>query len=399
MAIDIKPYQVAVSDEALADLQRRLDNTIWPDDPGNEDWSYGVNADYLRGLVDYWRTDYDWRAVEAKINAYENFRTVIDGVPIHFLRRKGKGPNPIPLIITHGWPWTFWDMNKVIDPLADPAAFGGDPADAFDVIVPSLPGYGFSGPPPRAGLNFWKWADLWHKLMTEGLGYEKYAASGADWGAMVTAQLGHKYADHLYGVHTMHPMLLNQFDATRKWDVTDRKWDSTVPMPGGGATKYVAHYAVHVLDPQTLAYSLADSPVGTLAWLLERWRSWSDCDGDVETVFPREHIITSTMIYWITRTIGSSMRAYADATRYLWEPSHDRTPWVEAPTAVSFLGGENPIGVTPPQRIDLFKAGPRVHAYNAVQFEAHDRGGHFGYYEQPQAVLADLRKMFRDRRG
>jgi len=399
MAIKIEPYRVAVSDEALADLRRRLDQTIWPDDPGNEDWSYGVNAAYLRDLVEYWRNEYDWRQAEARINAYDNFRTVIDDVPIHFLRRKGNGPNPIPLIITHGWPWTFWDMNKVIDPLADPAAYGGDPADAFDVIVPSLPGYGFSGPPPRAGLNFWQWADLWHKLMTEGLGYSKYAASGADWGAMVTAQLGHKYADSLYGVHTMHPMLLNQFDASRPWDVTDRKWDSSVPMPGGGATKYVAHYAVHVLDPQTLAYSLADSPVGTLAWLLERWRTWSDCDGDVETVFPREHMITSTMIYWITRTIGSSIRAYADATRYIWQPSHDRTPWVEAPTAVSFLGGENPVGVTPPQRIELFKAGPRAHGYNAVQHSAHDRGGHFGYYENPNAVLKDLRTMFRDRRS
>jgi len=397
MTITIEPYRIAVSDDALADLSDRLNKTVWPDDPGNENWKYGVNAQYLRGLVEYWKTDFDWREVEAKINHFPNFRAVIDDIPVHFIHKKGVGPNPVPIILTHGWPWTFWDMHKVIEPLADPGAHGGDPADAFDVIVPSLPGYGFSGPVPDAGLNFWKTADLWHRLMTEGLGYGRYAASGGDWGALISSQLGHKYADQLFGIHIMHPMLLDQFNSDRPWDVTARNWDQGKPVPDS-ILKFVTHFAVQVLDPQTLAYALADSPVGTLAWLLERWRTWGESHGDPEKVFSREHMIASTMIYWLTGTVGSSMRAYADAAHYPWEPSHDRKPVVEAPTAITFLGGENPPGVTTDKRADLFKAGPRAAAFNAVYLNAHDHGGHFGYYENPTAVIHDLRAMFRDRR-
>ena len=394
MAQQLVPFRIDVPQSELDDLAARLERTLWPDDPGNADWSYGVNSDYLRGLVGYWREEFDWRAAEARINAFPNFKAVIDDVPIHFIHRKGIGPAPVPLIMTHGWPWTFWDMHKVIDPLADPGAFGDDPADAFDVIVPSLPGYGFSGPPPRAGVNFWQTADLWHRLMTKVLGYPRYAASGGDWGALVSSQLGHKYAGSLYGVHLMHPMLLNQFNTTRPWDVTFRAWDVNQPAPAS-ILKFVPHFTVQVLDPQTLAYALSDSPVGLLAWLLERWRTWGESRGDPENVFPREHMITSVMIYWVTRTAGSSMRAYADAARYPWQPSHDRKPIVQAPTGITFLGGEDPPGVSTEQRVAMFKAGPRAAAFNAVYLNAHPTGGHFGYYENPEAVIHDLRAMFR----
>src|SRR4051812_10147958 len=193
---------IHVPDGVLADLQQRLALTRWPEDAGNEDWYYGVHGGYLRELVGYWRSGYDWRVAEAAINAYEHYRVQVDGVPVHFMRKAGVGPNPTPLILTHGWPWTFWHWSKVIDPLAVPGAHGGDPAEAFDVIVPSFPGFGFSTPlPNNPDMNFWKLADLWHTLMTQTLGYDKYAAAGCDVGALVTGQLGHKYAQELYAIH------------------------------------------------------------------------------------------------------------------------------------------------------------------------------------------------------
>src|SRR6202012_6203802 len=213
----------------------------------------------------------------------------------------------------------------------------------------------------------------------------------------VSSQLGHKYADCLYGVHLMHPMLLDQFNSDRPWDVTARSWD-TGQKPPAGSTKFAAHFAVHVLDPQTLAYALADSPVGLLAWLLERWRAWGDSHGDPERVFSKEHMIATAMIYWVTGTAGSSMRAYADAARYPWTPSHNREPVVEAPTGITFLGGENPAGVSTEQRVAIFKSGPTARFFNTVYAQAHETGGHFGYYENPSAVIHDLREMFRPMR-
>lgn len=393
------PYVIDISDAVLDDVERRLDMTRWPDDPGNDDWGYGVNLGYLKSLVDYWRNEYDWRAVERRMNAFANFKAAVDGVDIHFVHEKGKGPKPVPVVITHGWPWSFWDMEKIIRPLADPAAFGGDPAEAFDVIVPSLPGYGFSGPPPRAGISFSDTADLWHRLMTEQLGYERYAASGGDWGALISSQLGHKHAAHLYGVHLMHPMLLDQFNSERPWDVTVRAWDTGKTRPPANVMKFVSHFTVHVLDPQTLAYGLTDSPVGLLAWLLERWRSWGDGGGDPEKVYSREHMITTAMLYWATGTAASSMRAYADAARFPWQPSRDQIPVVQAPTGITFLGGENPPGVPTDRRIEVFRSGPRAGFFNTVYLNAHETGGHFGYYENPEAVITDIRAMFRSLRS
>src|SRR5258707_2681688 len=198
----LQPTLIHVSDEQLSDLRARLKLTRWPLDAGNDDWYYGVGRTYLEELVDYWLNTYDWRKAETAINRYEHYRVHVNGVPVHFMRKPGVGPHPVPLILTHGWPWTFWHWSRVIDPLADPAAFGGDPADAFEVIVPSLPGFGFSTPlPDHPDMNFWKVADVWHTLMTETLGHAAYAAGGCDVGALVTGQLGHKYADELYGIH------------------------------------------------------------------------------------------------------------------------------------------------------------------------------------------------------
>lgn len=397
-------FKIDIPEKDLTDLKRRLKNVKWADDPDNQDWSYGVNADYLKELVSYWIDQYDWRVVEQQINRYPQYRIPVNGVPVHFIYQKSSETNAVPLILTHGWPWSFWDMHAIIDPLTDPVKYGGDSGDAFDVIIPSLPGYGFSTPAP-SGINFWKTADLWQTLMTDVLGYQRYAASGGDWGALITSQLGHKYDDSLYGIHLMHTMELDQFNKERPWDVfAGHKTAENTPLEIRQQSLermkiFVSHYAVHILDPQTLAYGLQDSPVGLLAWLLERWRSWSQTTGgDVETAFSKEHMITNVMLYWLTGTVGSSMRFYADAVKYPWQPSHDRKPLIQAPTGITFLGGENPAGVSTSQRVEAFKRGPKAGSYNLHYLNAHDKGGHFGYYENPRAVIADIRTTFRDLR-
>jgi pimeloyl-ACP methyl ester carboxylesterase len=253
----LEPTPIHVPNDVLADLQQRLALTRWPVDAGNQDWYYGVDRTYLQELVDYWRTDYDWRKAEAAINAYEHYRVEVEGVPVHFMRKAGVGPNPTPLILTHGWPWTFWHWSKVIDPLADPGAYGGNPAEAFDVIVPSFPGFGFSTPlPHNPDMNFWKVADLWHTLMAQTLGYDKYAAAGCDVGALVTGQLGHKYADELYAIHIGSGQKLTLFNGDRAWDLSGGR-----PIPEGLPAdiharilllekRFAVHLAAHVLDPE-----------------------------------------------------------------------------------------------------------------------------------------------------
>src|SRR5580700_5462045 len=288
----LEPAPIHVSDEVLDDLRARLALTRAPLDEGNGDWFYGVPNGYLRGLVAYWRDGYDWRKAEAAINVYEHYQVSVAGVSVHFMRKPGRGPRPVPLILSHGWPWTFWHWSRVIDPLADPAAYGGDPADAFDVIVPSLPGFGFSTPlTNQPDMNFWKIADVWHELMTGVLGYEKYAAAGCDVGALVTGQLGHKYASELYAIHIGSALKLTLFNGDRAWDLSGGR-----PIPPGLPDdqrhrlveierRFAVHLAAHLLAPSTLGYGLADSPAGLLAWIGERWTNWSDNGGDVESVF------------------------------------------------------------------------------------------------------------------
>jgi pimeloyl-ACP methyl ester carboxylesterase len=403
MTIEQFRFEVHIPADRLSDLKNRLRHTEWPPQTGCDNWEYGVNQQYLQELVNYWLNTYDWRKAEHEINRFTQYRIPVNGIPVHFIYRRGNGRNPIPLILTHGWPWSFWDMHKIIGPLSDPAAFGASENDAFDLVVPSLPGYGFSG--TADGLNFWKTADQWHTLMTGVLGYNHYAASGGDWGALVTSQLGHKYADSMYGIHLMHTMNLDQFNGERPWDVFagHRTAETTPPKIRQQSLErmkiFASHYAVHMLDPQTMAYGLQDSPVGLLAWLLERWRAWAQTvDGNVETVFSKQHMITNAMLYWITGTVASSMRFYADSAKYPWQPSHNRKPVIEAPVGITFLGGENPAGVSTAQRIDAFKNGAKSKNYNIHYLNAHEKGGHFGYYENPDAVVDDLRAMFRDLR-
>ncbi|MEU6654687.1 epoxide hydrolase family protein [Streptomyces sp. NPDC046900] len=400
--LEAHKFTIAISDETIDDLKTRLRVTRWPADIDDTDEYYGTPVAYMKELVDYWINEFDWRAAERKLNEYDNYRVMIDGSPIHFIRKAGKGPNPIPLIATHGWPWSYREWTKVIDPLADPAAFGDDAFDAFDVIVPSLSGFAFSTPTHRPDMNFWKMAELWHKLMTEFFGYDKYAAAGSDYGALVTSQLGHKYADSLYGIWLSHRIHLDVFQGDRPWDITGGALipDAVPDQIRAGALdlqqRFASHVAVHILDNQNLAYGLSDSPVGMLSWILRRWTKWAETNGDVESVFPREHLITNATIWWVTNSITSSIRSYVNANHYPWTPSHDRTPIIEAPTGITFLGYENPPGITTGTRVQLFLDDPREKPwYNPVYLNAHDKGGHFTAWENPDAVIEDIRATFR----
>lgn len=336
-----EPFTIAVPEETLTDLRERLSRVRWPNDFNNADWAYGTNKAYLMELVDYWLNGYDWRKTEREINAFANYKTTIDGMPIHFIHEPGKGPNPTPLILTHGWPWTFWDLKKVIRPLSDPAAFGGDPNDAFDVVVPSLPGYGFSSPLTTPGINFTRTADLWVTLMQDVLGYQKFGAQGGDWGALVTMQLGHKHAQHLIGTHINLALPLGYFSGEqidpKEYGPGEEGWYERTQTRMQGAT---SHGVVHTTDPQTLAYGMHDSPVALCAWILERRRNWSDCGGDVERRFSKDDLLNTMMIYWVTETFVTSVRYYYEAQHHLWAPSHARTPVVESPTGIAIFPQE-----------------------------------------------------------
>ena len=378
-------FAVGIPDAELEDLHERLRRTRFADDFANEDWGYGVPADYLRSLVDYWLTEFDWRRVEREINAVPGFRVDVDGVPVHYLHVRGTGPAPMPLILTHGWPWTFWDFRKVIGPLADPAAHGGDPADAFDVVVPSLPGFGFSSPLRRPGMHPGAIADLWTILMTQVLGYERFAAQGGDWGAFVTAWLGHAHADRVIGIHQSMPAFISISSGSLTAADFAEDETSRFETMRSKSTSIASHLAVHTHDPQTLAWSLNDSPAGLLSWLVERRRSWSDCGGDVESRFSKDDLLTTASLYWFTQTIHTSARMYADTRRSRPMAVHDRVPEIEVPTAIA---------VFPQDVIQYPRAVAERHS-NLQQWSVMPSGGHFAPMEEPDLLVDDVRRFFR----
>ncbi len=380
------PFTIAVPEATLTDLRDRLTKTRWPNDFANPDWAYGTNRAYLTELVDYWLGGYDWRKHEQAMNAFSHYKTTIEDVPIHFIHEPGKGPNPMPLILTHGWPWTFWDFHKVIRPLTDPAAFGGDPQDAFDVVVPSLPGFGFSSPLTVPGINFTRTADLWVTLMRDVLGYQQFAAQGGDWGALVTTQLGHKYAQHLIGMHLNLAIPLGFFSGEQpdpsEYGPDEADWYERMQERMKVSTSNVVFQTT---DPQTLSYGIHDSPVGLCAWILERRRNWSDCGGDVERRFSKDDLLTTMMIYWVTESFVTSVRYYYEARHHLWTPDHDRTPVVEAPTGIAIF----------PRELVLMPHRWAERYYNLQRWTLMPAGGHFAPMEEPEHLVEDVRAFFR----
>ena len=386
--MDVTPFTPALDAAVLDDLRARLRNTRWPQIVGEDSWEYGVPQAWLRDMLAYWAEKWDWSAQAEQMNRFEHFRVELaDGIPVHFIKAPGKGPNPLPIILSHGWPWTFWDYKDVIGPLSDPAAHGGDAADAFDVIVPSLPGYGFSTPLTTTGVSVTRIAELWVQLMVDVLGYPRFASHGGDWGALITGQLGHAHADRLIGVHMSLPVVPGLLFAISDDDFAeDEQW--MVERHKEAAPSIRSHVAVHSRDPQTLAYAAADSPAGTAAWLWERRRHWSDCDGDVERVFDRDHLCTTAALYWCTGSFTSAMRLYYEQFNRAYPLAHDRARVIDAPTAYALFPKEL---LLLPRRIAEEKT-------NLKRWTVFPRGGHFAAAEQPQAIVGDLRAFFRELR-
>jgi pimeloyl-ACP methyl ester carboxylesterase len=379
--IDIAPFRISIPQRDLDDLRERLALTRWPDEPERAGWDYGTNLEYIRSLVEYWHSTYDWRAHERALNSFHHFRAPIDGHVIHFIHERGAGPKPLPLVITHGWPSTVVEMQKIILPLADPASYGADPADAFDVVVPSLPGFGFSVSPARPGPI--RVHDLWAKLMA-GIGYSQFGAQGGDLGAGVTTALGRFHADRVIGMHISsdlphpvpHPPDADLTAAEREYLRGYARWHEDE-----GAYSHLQR-----TRPQTLGYGLNDSPAALAAWIVEKFRAWSDCNGDIERRFSKDELLTNITIYWLTQTINSSNRAY-------FAKHHDPASTgpalgerVDVPGGVAMFPGEKDM-VYPREWADR--------CYNVTHWTDMPRGGHFAAMEEPELLVADIREFFR----
>jgi pimeloyl-ACP methyl ester carboxylesterase len=373
--MEIQPFKIEVAQETLDDLQQRLKKTRWPDEVKEANWDYGTNLGYLKTLVEYWQNTFDWRQQEASINQFAQYYTTVDGLGIHFIYERAKSSNSMPLLMLHGWPSTFYQMVKIIPMLTNPASYGNDSALSFDVIVPSLPGYGFSEQPKKRGMGLSEIAELMHKLMTTKLGYQRYATRSGDLGAGVTQQMVLMYPEAIIGNHTSgtNPYVGevpdNLTEAEQKFVENVERWQQ----------EEMAYALLHSTKPQTLAYGLNDSPVGLAAWIIEKFRRWSDCNGDVETRFTKDELLTNVMIYWVTQTINSSIRLY-------YEVAHTQANWgwVDVPTAI----------IMPSK--DMFPT-PREWLERSSRLDRWietERGGHFLEMEEPEMVADDLRKFF-----
>jgi pimeloyl-ACP methyl ester carboxylesterase len=377
----MQSFHISVPDELLDDLKRRLAQTRWPGEVTDSGWIYGTNLLYMKELIDYWRTRYDWRAQERELNRFDHFKAEVDGLRIHFIHQRGMGKNPRPLMLVHGWPGSFYEFHQLIPLLTDPVANGGETTDAFSVIVPSLPGYGFSDDPAVPGVNITRIADLFHKLMTQVLGYRSYGVQGGDWGAFVASRMGFAYPENAIGIHLNCVALQSP--------------DAPLENPDEQARQAIAalqrHYAneagyaeIQRTKPQTLAYGLNDSPAGLAAWIVEKFRTWSDCEGDPERRFTKDQLLTNVMIYWVTGAIGSSVRLYNEELNHPFQLR--RGERVEAPTAVAVFPREI---ATPPRSW-------AERAYNLKRWTVMSRGGHFGAMEEPVALAEDIRAFFRE---
>ena len=380
--MQITNFDISVENSTLDQLRDRLINTRYPDEITGSGWNYGTDLSYLKELVQYWYSDFNWPKQQALINSFSHFRTTVDDINIHFIHEKGKGPDPFPLIITHGWPGTFFEMYKVIPMLTDPQSFGGDPRDSFDVVVPSMPGYGFSDASPSSGMDPLTVADMWAALMSDNLGYSRFGAQGGDWGARVTAKLGLSHSDKVIGIHTTSTTSPTPYlgEGSRPLSEPEKRMleqrEEWVRSEGG-----YAH--IQSTKPQTLSYSLNDSPVGLAAWIVEKYRTWSDCEGDIESRFTKDELLTTVTIYWVTESIGSSTRLYYESFNKPWTLKQGER--IDVPVAVAAFPHEN--------TVPLREWAER--SYNVKHWTDMPSGGHFAALEEPDRLVQDIRKFFR----
>ena len=308
MSKSVQRFRIQVPDEVLEDLRQRLARTRFPDQLEAAGWDYGTELSYLKELCTYWREDFDWRVQEAALNAFDHFHTEIDGQPLHFVHVRSKVKGALPLLITHGWPGSVFEFHKIIRPLADPAAHGGSEDDAFHVICPSMPGYGFSGPTRERGVDVKRVAEVLAKLMAR-LGYARYGAQGGDWGAIVTTHLGLIDAEHTAGIHLNMVAAGPPAEGNPMEGLAPKEQQALADL-AQFQKEETGYQQIQGTKPQTLGYALNDSPAGLAAWIVEKFRGWSDCDGDVEKRFSQDELLTNISIYWVTETINSSVRLY-----------------------------------------------------------------------------------------
>jgi len=384
----IRPFRLAIPQSALDDLHARLDSTRWPDELPGVGWAYGIPLGYLQELAQYWRHDYDWRRAEAGLNEWPQFTTTIDGANIHFAHVRSPEPDATPLIMTHGWPGSIVEFAKVAGPLTDPRVHGADPADAFHLVLPSIPGFGLSGPTTEPGWEFRRAAAAWAELMHR-LGYHHYGAQGGDWGAAISRELGRIRPEQVIGVH------LNLIpDSSADTEPDERELARLTPAERDRAlaswernqrwgAERGGYAELQATRPQTLAYALTDSPVGQLAWIAEKFKEWTDSRDRPEDAVDRDQLLTNVMLYWLTGTAGSSGRIYYERAHaeYWGEPPAPSG----TPTALADFPREN--------FIPLRHVAERTN--NIVRWTEFDRGGHFAAMEQPDLLVADIRAFFR----
>jgi pimeloyl-ACP methyl ester carboxylesterase len=377
------PFAIHVPDDRLADLHARLERVRWPDEAPDGGWQYGSDLTYMKALVAYWREQYDWRAHETRLNRFPQFVAPVNRIDLHFIHEKGVGPKPLPLLLSHGWPGSIVEFERLIPMLTDPARFGGDAADAFTVVAPSLPGYAFSFRPNQPRFNVAQIADAFTTLMSDVLGYPRFAAQGGDWGAYITAQLGAAHADHMVGVHVT--LLSGPRDTTPEPQTADEL--AYVAELQHWMREEQAYGMIQGTKPQTLAYGLTDSPAGLAAWIVEKFRTWSDCAGDVEHRFSKDVLLTNVMLYWVTGAINSSFWLYWARRHEPW-PFGEHAP-VHAPTAYASFPRE----ILHPPRSWVERTYPNIRRWTDMK-----AGGHFAALEEPEALASDIRAFFRELR-
>jgi pimeloyl-ACP methyl ester carboxylesterase len=377
--VEPQPFTVNVAEEVLDDLRARLARTRWAEPLPGSGWGYGVELDYLRELVRYWEASFDWRARERWLNSFPQFTAEIDGQAIHFVHQRGRGPRPLPLVLTHGWPSCYVELLKLVPLLTDPAAHGGDANDSFDVVIPSLPGFAFSGRPPRSGLiTAHSMGELWARLMRDGLGYSRFGVQGQDIGGAVSVSLAARHSELVVGLHLTGVLTFPPKDQplSPEGEAFLARQQRFRDAEGGYAHQQGTY-------PQTLAYGLSDSPAGLAAWIVDKFRAWSDCDGDLERRFTKDELLAITTIYWVTGTINSSFLFYYDSRH---DPAPPQPARVEVPVGVALFPKENPV------------TGPREwaeHNYNITRWTEMPSGGHFPGLEEPDLLATELREFFR----
>ncbi|WP_036165962.1 epoxide hydrolase family protein [Massilia sp. 9096] len=385
MSDAVRPFQLSIPQEQLDDLQVRLERTRWPDPETVDDASQGPQLANIQALVRRWRDGYDWRRCERMLNAFGQYHTQIDGLDIHFLHIRSPNPDAIPLLLTHGWPGSVLEFRDVIGPLSDPAAHGGSADDAFHLVIPSLPGFGFSGQPTTSGWSVGRIAGAWITLM-QRLGYTRWAAQGGDWGAAITTTLGYMAPESLIGIH-LNMAMFQPTEQERAAASADEQ--AMLDDAGRYEQEFSGYYKLQSTRPQSVAFSLADSPAGLAAWIYALFQDVSDNDGDVEAVFELDHLIDDIMLYWLPNTGASSARLYWETMQSMRQGGMPSAP-MTTPAGISMF---------PHEQIRLSKRWAERRFAKLVHFNELPRGGHFAALEQPAAFAQEVRASFRFARG